>query len=208
MKCEKCNTEHDGSFGSGRYCSIKCAKSRTFSEETKQKKREANINTMHKKKIEEPIKWAEWCEKQRMNSLKHGPRLSKERKAVYDAKPWEELGKDGKRRRVIEEQKHACNLCGLSHWRGNMLSLEIEHRDGNHFNDLRENLEALCPNCHSLTETWRGRNKDSRGKITDELLLDALQKTETIRQALIVVGLSPRGKNYARAKKLLTALAK
>lgn len=207
MKCEKCNAEHDGSFGSGRYCSKKCAMSRTFSEETKQKKREASINRMHKMKTEEPIKWAEWCEKQRTNSLKHGPRLSKERKAAYDSKPWEELGKDGKRRRVIDEQKHACNLCGLSRWRGEKISLEIEHKDGNHFNDLRENLEALCPNCHSLTETWRGRNKDSRGKVSDEFLLEALQKTETIRQALIVVGLSPRGKNYVRAKNLLATLS-
>jgi hypothetical protein len=42
MKCIKCNKEHDGSFGSGKYCSRACANSRTFSEESIEKKRLAN----------------------------------------------------------------------------------------------------------------------------------------------------------------------
>ena len=43
-RCIKCNKEHDGTFGSGKYCSVKCANSRTFSEESKKKKSEANKN--------------------------------------------------------------------------------------------------------------------------------------------------------------------
>jgi hypothetical protein len=41
MKCEKCNNEHDGSFGSGRFCSRTCANSRTWTEEDKKKKSES-----------------------------------------------------------------------------------------------------------------------------------------------------------------------
>jgi hypothetical protein len=37
LKCEKCNKKHDGKFGSGRYCSRKCANSRIFSDESKLK---------------------------------------------------------------------------------------------------------------------------------------------------------------------------
>jgi len=40
MKCEYCNTEHDGSYGSGRFCSSKCA--RGFS--TLYKRKDININ--------------------------------------------------------------------------------------------------------------------------------------------------------------------
>lgn len=40
--CEKCGKEHNGSFGSGRFCSRACANSRVFSEESKQKKSLAN----------------------------------------------------------------------------------------------------------------------------------------------------------------------
>ena len=38
MKCIRCNIEHDGSFGSGKYCSRSCANSRTFSNESNQKR--------------------------------------------------------------------------------------------------------------------------------------------------------------------------
>lgn len=44
-KCLRCNKEHDGSFGSGKYCSISCANSRTFSNESKKRKSESNKNT-------------------------------------------------------------------------------------------------------------------------------------------------------------------
>lgn len=42
MKCNKCNIEHDGSFGSGKYCSRSCANSRIFSDDAKLKKSLAN----------------------------------------------------------------------------------------------------------------------------------------------------------------------
>lgn len=41
-ECIRCNKEHDGTFGSGKYCSRSCANSRTFSEESKKKKSIAN----------------------------------------------------------------------------------------------------------------------------------------------------------------------
>ncbi len=68
------------------------------------------------------------------------------------------------------------------------------------------NLEGLCPNCHSITDTWRGRNKPSKNGVnivTDEFLLQCLTETNNIRQGLLKAGLSAKGNNYARAKKLL-----
>ena len=41
-KCIKCNKEHNGNFGSGKYCTLKCANSRTFSEESRKKKSQSN----------------------------------------------------------------------------------------------------------------------------------------------------------------------
>lgn len=91
--------------------------------------------------------------------------------------------------------------CGLDEWLGEKLVLELEHKDGNNQNNIRENLEALCPNCHSLTPTWRGRNK-SNVKVTDKDLLIALANTKNIHQALLSVGLAAKGTNYGRAKAL------
>lgn len=117
-------------------------------------------------------------------------------------RPFSALGADLKRLRVIEEQREACNQCGLSHWRGYRLTLELEHKDGNRANDARENLEAICPNCHSLTLTWRGRNKRTAGRVTDADLLNAITECSSIRQALIAVGMADKGTNYRRAKRL------
>lgn len=82
------------------------------------------------------------------------------------------------------------------------LTLEMDHIDGDNMNDKLENLRLLCPNCHSQTTNWRGRNI-KRPAVDDQALLDALQSTSTIRAALIKVGMTPKGKNYLRASALL-----
>lgn len=100
--------------------------------------------------------------------------------------------------------ENKCNGCGCSEWRGRELSLELDHIDGDSFNNSFKNLQLLCPNCHSQTETFRGRNKNTgKYKVSDENLLEALKKEPNIRQALISVKLSPKGGNYTRATKLL-----
>ena len=51
-----------------------------------------------------------------------------------------------------------CDLCGLSEWRGRPLSIQIDHVNGIHDDHRLENLRMLCPNCHSQTDTFAGRN--------------------------------------------------
>lgn len=118
--------------------------------------------------------------------------------------PFDQLGMENRRRRVFEEQRYCCNNCGLHEWQGYKISLELEHKDGNRNNNCRENLEGLCPNCHSITTTWRGRNKSKsmREPIADEFLKECLDSSTNIRQGLIKAGLTPKGDNYKRAKKL------
>jgi hypothetical protein len=55
-----------------------------------------------------------------------------------------------------------CEICGLSEWLEKPLSLQLDHIDGRRRNNTLTNLRLLCPNCHSQTETWGGRNKRSR----------------------------------------------
>ena len=63
-------------------------------------------------------------------------------------------------RRYIEEKfENRCTGCGVTDWRGKPLSLTLEHIDGNGSNNKEENLTLLCPNCHSQTPTFAGRNK-------------------------------------------------
>ena len=103
---------------------------------------------------------------------------------------------------------YKCFNCGIDEWMGEPISLELDHINGDSFNNDVNNLRLLCPNCHSITNTFRGRNKNTgRVKVSDETLLEALQREPNIRQALISVKLSPKGGNYVRASKLMNQIS-
>lgn len=51
-----------------------------------------------------------------------------------------------------------CERCGLSEWLGRPLSVALHHINGDRLDNRIENLELLCPNCHSQTDTFSGRN--------------------------------------------------
>ncbi len=65
------------------------------------------------------------------------------------------------KKRLFSEgyKKKECERCHNSKWEGEDISLELEHIDGNGGNNLLSNLMILCPNCHALTSTYRGKNK-------------------------------------------------
>lgn len=58
-----------------------------------------------------------------------------------------------------KEMEYACSLCGISEWNDRPLSLHLDHINGINNDHRYENLRFLCPNCHSQTETYAGKNK-------------------------------------------------
>lgn len=68
------------------------------------------------------------------------------------------------KRRLIYEGlfEPKCYRCGLTSWLGHPIPLELEHKNGNSQDHSLSNLTLLCPNCHALTATYRGKNKKSK----------------------------------------------
>ncbi len=66
------------------------------------------------------------------------------------------------KQRLIDEGllEDRCAGCGIgSEWNGQPIVLQLDHKNGNSRDWLLENLQILCPNCHSQTDTYAGRNK-------------------------------------------------
>lgn len=61
--------------------------------------------------------------------------------------------------RLVKEglKQYECEKCKISSWNNSHISLELNHIDGNSRNHELLNLELLCPNCHSQTETYRSK---------------------------------------------------
>lgn len=64
--------------------------------------------------------------------------------------------------RLLKENyfEYKCYSCNLTEWLNTPIPLELEHIDGNRYNFDLNNLTLLCPNCHALTPTYRGKNKN------------------------------------------------
>lgn len=55
--------------------------------------------------------------------------------------------------------EYKCSECTLSEWRGKPLTLQLDHINGINNDHRLQNLRFLCPNCHSQTDTYAGKNK-------------------------------------------------
>ena len=81
---------------------------------------------------------------------------------------WKQGVKDGRsgkmqtsahvKRYILDKQNSKCAGCGLDSWLGELLTLELDHINGNSEDNTEKNLRCLCPNCHSQTPTYKAKN--------------------------------------------------
>lgn len=67
-------------------------------------------------------------------------------------------------KRLVKEgyKEYKCECCGIVDWNNKRISLELNHKDGDNSNHSLSNLELVCPNCHSQTETYRNKKGKRR----------------------------------------------
>lgn len=186
--CKSCKGNHDGLYGIGECCSLSCTA------------KYGHIKSKRKK-----VSQIKYSQKEMKDFvLKSIEDFYRNRKARILSLSFSELKFKTLRERIFYEQDGKCNHCNRVEWQGKPITLELEHRDGNHHNDVRKNVEMICPNCHNLTPTHSGRGKDTRFQVSDEELVKAYETEGNIRKALISVGMAAKGGNYSRVKKVLT----
>jgi len=207
LYCENCKNVHDGSFASGRFCCRSCCNAHS----TKAKRKEIN------EKVSKTLSGR----KGKTLSGRKGKPLTDEHKKILREKallrninkiPKEvrferNIRKDaGHKKRLIKERGHRCEYCKNEMWYNFPISLELHHIDGDNMNQEKDNLQLLCPNCHALTDTYRGKNRKENScgkgiKIKDEELLNAINDGLNNWQILTKFN-AANGGNYARLNRL------
>ena len=251
MICEKCKNNHDGSYGSGRFCSSFCARSFSTSEKRDMINKKVSQKLKGNKCIKGgllklcdygcgqeakyQLKNGKWCcsdshtscpEVRNKNSkgvkiarkdgkifnfpknahLKGHESFRKNLQEKYDLLSFDEKPLVERARIILHGQNYRCNICNIKNWCGKPLTLHLDHIDGNTKNEKRENTRYICPNCHSQTKTYCGRNIKNK-PVTKKKFKEALSTSINIHQALKKCGLVPKGANYNRAKDLLNEMA-
>lgn len=187
MICEKCGKEFNSDYrkhkvGDPRYCSRSCACSRDFSSKTRDKIATSNKKyyaSLEIKPIPPSRRRLTSEGKQRLiDGRKHGAWTTQENARVRVLQMLQ-LGGQGLlkdygvgiaslKKYVREVEGDICAICGQSsEWENKYLMLQLDHRNGDSRDNRLDNLRLLCPNCHSQTDTFSGRNM---GKGTREYI--------------------------------------
>lgn len=134
--CPKCNGEHGRT---GRFCTRACANSRT---------KLYNCLFCNKECFRSPKLLKIYCSIQchqdhiLQTKINNGTASQKTLK-----------------RFLIKTYGNSCSCCRINEWNKKPIVMDLEHIDGNSDNNKLDNLCLLCPNCHSQTDTYKGKNR-------------------------------------------------
>lgn len=126
------------------------------------------------------------------------------------------------KKRLFEEniKENKCEICGTDSWMGKKIECQLHHKNGNRKDNSLENLQILCPNCHSQTDSFCignnrpekricpicGKNyiKTKAGKTCVHCSLIANKKVKRIPKEELIKLLEENNYNRLKISKLLS----
>ena len=109
------------------------------------------------------------------------------------------------KKQFLMQVLYECAECKINSWNNKSIALTVHHKDGDRSNNDFSNLILLCPNCHSQTENFCGKNRRKYEHITDEIFLEALQNYNSINAACVALGIPANESSYKRAQTVKNA---
>jgi len=142
-----CGKMHDGKYASGRFCSKNCSKSFVgLTMKGKKRPHEGRPHTEESKK------------KMSLSQIEYNEKK-------LDSIDFSKASKSTRKRILLKEQGNNCDICKNPFiWNGLPLTVVEDHIDGDRKNNSRDNMRAVCPNCHSQTPTFCSRNVSKEGR--------------------------------------------
>lgn len=146
--CPKCYANHTKD---GRFCSRACANSRTWSLEDRRRKSESAKGKPSQARGKSLGPLSEEARSNQLRALRDAANLRYQHGLMVSRKSL--------RRCIADDRGYLCAKCGIADWNGGPITLQVDHLDGDASNNVPANLQLLCPNCHSQSPTFAGRNK-------------------------------------------------
>ena len=158
------------------FCSRTCSNARVQTDVANEKRR----TKMKNKKVKFVVRHT-WSDSDRSKSTEARIKNITER---MKTSAWSELrSKAQRKRRLLFEQNNRCAICGIEPtWNGKALTFHYDHIDGKKataYDNRRENLRMICPNCDSQTDTYCSKNASPEGRRRMAAGAHAMRKKQT-----------------------------
>ena len=113
-------------------------------------------------------------------------------------------GTNNLKKRLLKSgiMENRCEICNITEWMDKKIVCELDHIDGNSRNHKLENLRILCPNCHSQTLTYSGKNIKNK-KISKDDFIKTIITSRNFTEAKKKLNISLTGNNNQTIKRVM-----